>query len=271
MIDTDPSPCEVLPPVRGELVPAANMAALEALDPQNQALQVTSFLGQARSWLAHAKEATEPQPIANFHAQMVVTAEAAKQLGLSKEIQVDAVEMVRRAEHAVGFAIRKGQDEGTLAKRGDIGGRPEPGARAPRTGSSKNLDLVRPKDVVGAGNANELSHYYELTDGVTSDQFEEAITEAKNEGNLSHANVVRKAKGQPKPEGKRHELLKNTHHHDVARIVEQTAFALEGLVLGLGLVAPGTVPEESKAAHTKSIGASLSKIRTFLNSEMRLP
>lgn len=246
-----------------EIVPAENMAALERLDPQDQALQVTSFLSQARSWLAHAKEATEPQPIANFHAQMVVTAEAAKQLGLSKEIQVDAVEMVRRAEHAVGFAIRKGQDEGTLAKRGDIGaGGPN------RIRSHKNLDLIRPKDVVGAGHANELSHFYELTDGVTSDQFEEAITEAKNEGKLSHANVVRKVKGQPNPEGKRHDLLKGTRHHDVARIVEQTAIALDGLAMGLALVAPGSVPEESKAEHTQVMKDAISKIRTFIHTEM---
>ena len=36
-----------------------------------------------------------------------------------------------------------------------------------------------------------------ITDGVSDEQFEEALTEAKSEGNLSRANVVRKLKGEP--------------------------------------------------------------------------
>jgi len=40
-------------------------------------------------------------------------------LNLSKEIQLDALEMVRRAERGVGLAIRKGQAEGTVAAPGD--------------------------------------------------------------------------------------------------------------------------------------------------------
>ncbi|MGA4670049.1 hypothetical protein ACPCG0_09675 [Propionibacteriaceae bacterium Y1923] len=44
-------------------------------------------------------------------------AEATKQLGLSKEIRDDATEMVRRAEYALGKAIRKGQAEGTVTSR----------------------------------------------------------------------------------------------------------------------------------------------------------
>ncbi|MBE5512524.1 hypothetical protein [Mycobacteroides abscessus] len=35
---------------------------------------------------------------------------------------------------------------------------------------------------------------YDLADGVSDEQFEEAITEARAEGNLSRANVARKCK-----------------------------------------------------------------------------
>lgn len=272
MIDTDPSTYEVLPPVSGELVPAANMAALEHLDPLHRELAITNMLGEARQWLAHAVEATEPRPAAEFKAMVASIAEVTKQFGLSKEIQLDAVKMVYRAERGVGLAIREGQDNGSVVKSGDVGGGGRGGNAAAATRAGYYQKLDRPTDFATAGElSSNGTGIYAMTDDVSDAQFEEALDEAENEGNLSRANVVRKIKKKPAPLGKRHDLLKNTHHHDVARIVEQTAIALEGLVLGLGLVAPGTVPEESKAAHTKSIGASLSKIRTFLNSEMRLP
>lgn len=37
---------------------------------------------------------------------------------------------------------------------------------------------------------------YAMTDGVSDEQFEEAITEARDEGNMSRANVARKAWSQ---------------------------------------------------------------------------
>ena len=98
----------------GALVPVDNMAAVEELDPQAREVAVTQMLTEARAWLAHAVESTGPQTIANFKAQMATVAEAPKQLNLSKEIQLDALEMVRRAERGVGLAIRKGQAEGTI-------------------------------------------------------------------------------------------------------------------------------------------------------------
>ena len=102
----------------GALVPVDNMAAVEALDPQAREVAVTQMLTEARAWLAHAVESTGPQVIANFKAQMATVAEATKQLNLSKEIQLDAQEMVRRAERGVGLAIRKGQAEGTINRIG---------------------------------------------------------------------------------------------------------------------------------------------------------
>ncbi len=40
-----------------------------------------------------------------------------------------------------------------------------------------------------------------MSDDMAPDTFNEAITEARDEGNLSRANVVRKVKGE-RPEGK---------------------------------------------------------------------
>lgn len=178
------------------LVPVENVAALNTLDPQAREVAVTQMLNEARSWLAHAVEATEPQSVAHFKAFIATVAESTKQLNLSKEIQLDALEMVRRAERGVGVAIRKGQADGTVAKRGDIGGGGEPGVRGGVSGSPRNVDLARPKDIVGVKYPSELTAMYDLADGVSDEQFDAVIQEAKDEGNLSHANVVRKVKGK---------------------------------------------------------------------------
>lgn len=169
-----------------ELVPAENIAALDQLDPQAREVAVTRMLSEARSWLAHAVEATEPQAIANFKAQMATVAEATRQLNLSKGIQLDALEMVRRAERGVGQAIRKGQAEGAINSGANS-------ARIRYGILDRNSVPASPSTV--APNAEERHHIYAMTDGVTDEQFEAAIEDAKAEENLSRANVVRKARG----------------------------------------------------------------------------
>ena len=172
-----------------DLVPVANMAEIEALDPAHRELAVTNMLAEARSWLAHAVESTAPRQIADFRAFMATVAESTRQLNLSKEIQTDAAEMVRRAERAVGQAVRKGQDDGLVATRGNPDLRPV--RDEPK--SSRREDLDSPAAYIGDG-GRVTSDTYAMTDDVTDERFEEAIAEAKAEGNLSRANVVRKVK-----------------------------------------------------------------------------
>lgn len=158
---------------------------------------VTSYLTHARDWLAQAVETTGPENIAAAKAEIATAAEATKQLGLSKEIQLDAQEMVRRAEYALGKSIRKGQAEGTIAKRGDIGGTP------PNAGSRGHLHKEFSHATDFASNTELHGNPTKGAPGILavadleSEDFEEALSEAKSEGNLSRANVVRKVKGQP--------------------------------------------------------------------------
>ena len=141
---------------------------------------VTGYLQQARDWLATAVEQTGPEQIAAAKAEIATAAEATKQLGLSKEIQLDAQEMVRRAEYALGKAIRKGQAEGEIAKRGQT-----------------SSDLKSPQDFGSRGEmygANGADGLLGLADSIDSpSDFDDAIAAAKAEGNLSRANVTRKA------------------------------------------------------------------------------
>ena len=50
------------------------------------------------------------------------------------------------------------------------------------------------------GTTEERRDTYAVADDVTNEQFDAAIDEAKAEGNLSRANVVRKVRGETCPE-----------------------------------------------------------------------
>jgi hypothetical protein len=281
---------------------AENMAALEALDPQARELAVTRWLSEARVSLAHALETSEPSSIANFKAQVATVAEATKQLGLSKEIQLDAVEMVRRAERGVGQAIRKGQDEGTVRKQSDNRFTDRNGM----TGSIKinPTDLAKSHELTGVHNDGGI---YQMTDDVSDEQFEEALTEAKSEENLSRANVVRKIKGDPSKLSGQNRLdrivelaakgwtsdrigkdlglsedrtrrlakaadidinadraLRGTKRRlDHDRIASQTVNALEGLVMGLQLLNIHEVDLTHADEWVTSLNASLRSLNRF--------
>lgn len=98
----------------GEITePAKALATAE-----KSSVSVISMLETAKVWLATAVDVTGPEEIAAAKAQIRTAEVYAKELGLSKEIQQDAQEMVRRAEYALSKAIRKGQDEGTVNSQG---------------------------------------------------------------------------------------------------------------------------------------------------------
>ena len=159
---------------------------LTPVDPSSS-VAVTSYLEQARQWLATAVEQTGPEQIARAKAEIATAAEAAKQLNLSREIQDDAVEMVRRAEYALGKSIRKGQSEGSVAHHG--------GARRSTTGTptlKSPSEFATKQELSGAGHGQP--GIYALADDVEPEQFDAAIDAAKAEGNLSRANVARKAR-----------------------------------------------------------------------------
>jgi len=177
-----------------DIVPATNMAELDTLDPQSREVAMLGMLEQAHTWLAHAVETSAPaRDIADFKAFIATAADAAKRLKVSKEIQVDAEVMVRRSERALGQAIRGGQERGEI--RASNGG----DTRTDLTDRVVANNLVSVSDFA---NRDELhsngAGIYHLTDDVTDDDFETALTEAKDEGNVSRANVVRKIKAPSK-------------------------------------------------------------------------
>lgn len=175
-----------------DLVPVTDVQAIEALDPKSREIAVTRLLEESRSWLATAMAATDPTPVAQLRAWLESVEQWTRRFNLAKEIQLDAQEMVRRAERGIGLSIRKGQEEGDVRRRGQGGGQ-APGSVRPRVDSTMSSpeDFASHSDLVGNG-----AGIYHLTDDVTDEQFDSAIEEAKAEGNLSRANVVRKVKGE---------------------------------------------------------------------------
>lgn len=191
---------------------AVDLTALDTLPKEHQEFAVTQMLDQSRQWLDRAIEATNPaREVSEFKAFVATVAEAARQKKLSEDIQLDALEMVRRSDRALGVAIRQGQFAGEIVRNGQIGGtgRSEPGTR-----SSAPDDLASPTEFFT--NSQERTETYALTDGVSDEQFESALAEAKEEGNLSRANVVRKVtqissyKEQQEEKWERVEVLANS-------------------------------------------------------------
>lgn len=166
------------------LVPL-NTSAASLMSVAAQELAVSGYLEQARDWLATAVEKTGPEEIASAKAQIATAAEATKQLGLSKEIQEDAAEMVRRAEWALRKATQKAQEAGEMATR-------EANLRNnSRNDGTSTTTLPKPRDLF----ASESEYRDALAMGdLDEDEFNEVIAEAKDEGNLSRANVAKKAR-----------------------------------------------------------------------------
>jgi len=100
-------------------------------------------------------------------------------------------EMVRRAERGVGLAIRKSQASGDVVPPGSNGG---PQADYERNGQTvrvthpvRNENRMSPSEVFA--NGTDCVQTYAVTD-VSDARFDEALTEAKDEGNLSRASAA---------------------------------------------------------------------------------
>lgn len=178
----------------------SKVVALRQLDGDSQAAAVTVMLSHSRTGLLAAIAAQDLPQIVEWKAKASAISEVAKQLRLGKDIQQEAAEFVRRAERGLGVGIREGQARGEVTSRADNdgGGTPTPGTRGSCPSSTDvrdrrptPTDFAKQSELSGKTGAEGI---YAMTDGVSDEQFEEALTEAREEGNLSRANVARKCK-----------------------------------------------------------------------------
>lgn len=153
-----------------------------------------ALLDQAIHALTTALDDMPIGDVVNLKAKIATIETATKQLGMSKEAQEYATEAVRRSEWALGRAIRRGQSDGTV-------GVPSSGRSSSDTGLPRPSDFASPSELYP--NPKQAG-IYDLADAApTAQEFDAAIDEAKAEGNLSRANVARKAReaagDSPKP------------------------------------------------------------------------
>lgn len=203
---------------------SADLAAI-ASDPgilersADPAVFIIESCERAKAWLAGALEHGDIDQIAEVKSQ----AEAIRVYTMSKQLGKDAVlsatEIVRRAERGIGVLIRRGQEVGAIDEN--------------RRGRPKNFhqsnNLPRPSDFASKGELHGSSSrqpgIYDLTDNVSNGQFEQVIGDARAEGNLSRANVVRKIRREP-PKRRRSQQVAPLLDHRITQL-RGTLIALE--------------------------------------------
>ncbi|AIK69154.1 hypothetical protein PBI_HADES_47 [Mycobacterium phage Hades] len=244
------------------------VSALQHLDGAAQATAITAILSHSRTGLLAAIAAHDLPQIVEWKKKASAIETIAKQVRMGKEFQLDAAEFVRRAERGLGVAIREGQERGDVSKLG-----------GDRKSDSPKSTLISPHEVAtraelhGGGN-DPGTGIYAMTDGVSDEAFEEAITEAREEGNLSRANVARKAKAKAQPKKEAIDANDPLIDAEVApapkktararRTIEMLSVTTANLALSVADIDPGEVDKEQLAEEIAIIFDSLGTIRSFL-------
>jgi len=104
-------------------------------------------------------------------------------------------EFVRRAERGLGVAIREGQERGAVLRQGE---KIDRGANQYQSGAVDQMENTKPGPESfapkGELHGSRGDGIYALTDNVSDEQFDEVLIEARDEGNLSRANVARRCR-----------------------------------------------------------------------------
>ena len=270
---------------------------------------VVAVLEQSRNAVAQAVTMTTGE-IATEKAKVVMAETYSRELRLSREIQQDAQELVRRFEYELGKSIRQGQEEGTIGTKQQMASYAGRLSAAQRLGQTQSLDrLPKPSDFASESELMGArgDGIYALADGVTQEQFSQALDEAKAEGNVSRANVVRKVKQQtgPTTRQQRADLIADlaaqgyssrqmpskvgvteesvrqiardfdieisadravgrSRRINSAQVVENTATALEGLVMGVELIDYSAVDRATASQWADSLSESMRALNRFV-------
>jgi hypothetical protein len=178
-----------------ELVPAAGPGVVER--PGDPAAFVVAVCERARALLRQAVEAGEIGQIAEVRSQAEAVRVYTRQRQLGRDAELAAAEIVRRAERGIGLAIRRAQQQGQIARRGDRGGRGAPGVCGGNPGDTRGDHLGSATPFFK--HPSERAGAYAMADGATDGEFEDALAAARAEGNLSRANVIRKIRQRDRP------------------------------------------------------------------------
>src|SRR5438034_5317553 len=146
-----------------DLALAADQDVIErCADPAEFVVQACQ---RAKAWLREALEQGEIEQIAEIKSQAEAVRVYTAQKQLGQDAQLAAAEIVRRAERGIAVAIRRGQQDGQIAKRGDRGGRGAPGVRGGNPGDVRGDHLDSPAGLFR--NGKERADAYAMADGIS--------------------------------------------------------------------------------------------------------
>lgn len=166
------------------LIPADPSALDHVVDP---ASAMVALVDQARSMLAQASGMEGLADVIEWKSRAEAIRVYTQQKDMGHEAELSAAEIVRRAERRIGQLIRDGQAAGEIRTAEDT-------HKSGRNNRVADDNTVSPSALAGIDRAGLSRGVYPMADGVTDEQFEAALAAAKQEGNLSRANVVRKVK-----------------------------------------------------------------------------
>jgi len=270
---------DVLPPSKDE-----KLAAMSRMTPAEQVDHVTEMLVHSHAGLLVALAAQDLPGIAEAKQKAATIQEIAKQLRMGKDMQLHAAEFCRRAERGLGVAIREGQERGEIL-------RPKEAVTPRNQHSTAVTDQAkygkpRPTDYATAGELYaSRGGIYDMTDGVSDEQFEAALAEARAEAEvadnsghyaLSRANVARKAKakaGKSKQDVSAHpsdepvkpsEPASRQFKKDSTEMVDTINHMLQGAVQTLGYARAADVDPAQAGRLRTEISTSLLAIKRFV-------
>lgn len=172
------------------VAPVASM--FTGLTRQERELAATGLVETASGMLKQAVEAGESAEVmSSYKDQAAAIADLTKRIDVSKDVVLDAQVLQRRAERALGVAIRAGQAVGTIRGGSNGGDRRSVADASTEIGSP--YDFAKHTELYGDGKAGG-NGILTMADSGSNAEFDEAVTEAREEGNVSRANVVRKLK-----------------------------------------------------------------------------
>ncbi len=143
---------------------------------------MATVLYRAKAWL---QEAQNIDDVRSATAIAVGFESVIREKKMANDAQMAATEVVRRCDRRVGELVRARQEEGTVRPPKDI---------PARDGRTHGYDPL-PAPAEFFSTHKEQTDSYILA-GAGDEEFDQAIEEAKAEGNLSRANLVRKVKGE---------------------------------------------------------------------------
>lgn len=275
---------DLLPPSKDE-----KLRALSRLTPEQQVEHVTELLVGSHAGLLVAIAAQDLPGIAEAKQKAATIQEITKQLRIGKEMRDHAAEFCRRAERGLGVAIREGQARGEVETDAEMKSRRSHdmiASRERKAGRSINYKVVdrkpRPGDFLDSNERNgsgtaKTGSVYDLTDGVSDAQFNEALAEARSEGNLSRANVARKCKAkvaidesdpmidaEVEPPAAEPAPKKRLTKHDSTEMLANINGMLNGIVESLPFIDPTEVDAIANEATIRNIRQSMGAIRKIL-------